>query len=69
MVRNHAGIEELGIPVVSIVQDYFVEDARASAEAYGLQEPALAITPDAFTTITATQTLEAIDRIFEDIVS
>lgn len=59
----------MGIPVVSIVQDYFVEDARASAEAYGLQEPALAVTPEAFTTITAAQTREAIDLIFEDIVS
>jgi len=69
LVRNHAGIEELGIPVVSIVQDYFVQDARASAEAYGLQEPALAVTSEAFTSITASQTLEAIDLIFDDIVA
>ncbi|MFQ5693181.1 MAG: hypothetical protein ACE5IM_09080, partial [Nitrospinota bacterium] len=69
LVRNHVGIEELGIPVVSIVQDYFLEDAQASGAAYGLPNPALAVTPEVFTTITAEQTRNAVDRIFGDILA
>lgn len=69
MVRNHAGIEELGIPVVSIVQEYFLEDAIASGAAYGLQEPAMAVVPEVFTSITAEQTRAAIDQVIEDIVA
>lgn len=68
MVRNHAGIEELGIPVVSIVQDYFLEDAKASGQAYGLESPALAVTPEVFTTLTPGQTREAAGRLIEDVV-
>jgi len=68
LVRNHAGIEELGIPVVSIVQDYFLEDAKASGQAYGLESPALAVTPEVFTTLTAEQTREAAERLIEDVV-
>ena len=51
------------------MQDYFLEDANASGEAYGLQNPALAVTPDVFTTITAEQAREAVDRMMEDIVA
>ena len=68
MVRNHVGIEALGIPTVSIVQEYFAEDAKASGEAFGLPDPTVAVVSDVFTSLTAQQTTEAVDDIIEDII-
>lgn len=68
MVRNHVGIEELGIPVISIVQEYFLEDAHASSEAYGLQNPAIAKVKEVFTSLNTQQTREVVDKIIEDII-
>jgi hypothetical protein len=39
------GIEEQGIPTVAIVQDSFVNDAKATGEAFRLPNPVLAVTP------------------------
>jgi hypothetical protein len=68
LVRNHVGVEELGIPGVSIVQEGFVADAVATAEAYSLPNPPIAVTPHVFTGLTAAQTREAVDAIIGDIV-
>lgn len=68
MVRNHVGIEELGIPGVSIVQEKFVEDARTTAEAFGLVNPPLAVTPYVFTSLNAPQTRQAVDKIIDQII-
>jgi len=62
------GLEELGIPGVSIVQEGFVEDAKASGEAYRMPNPALAVTPHVFTSLTAAQTRQAVDVIIDDII-
>ena len=69
MVRNHAGIEELGIPCVSIVQDQFVLDAKATGEAYRLQNPALAVSRYVFAGLNESETREEVDRIIEDIIT
>ena len=68
MVRNHVGVEELGIPGVSIVQEAFIADAKATGEAFGLPNPVMAITPHVFTGLTAPQTRKAVDAIIEDII-
>ncbi len=68
MVRNHAGIEELGIPCVSIIQEEFDIDAIASGEAFRLQNPAVVLTPHAFTSLSDIQTRQAVDQIIEDII-
>ena len=68
MVCNHAGIEKLGIPTVSIVQEQFVLDAKASGEAFGLKNPSLAITPYAFSNLNEGLVQEAIDQIIEQII-
>ncbi len=62
------GLEELGIPGVSIVQEGFVEDAKASGEAYRLPNPAIAVTPYVFTSLNSQQTRKAVDAIIEDII-
>lgn len=68
MVRNHVGLEELGIPGVSIVQEGFVDDAKASGQAYRLPNPALAVTPHVFTSLTTLQARQAVDSIIGDII-
>jgi hypothetical protein len=69
LVRNHAGIEELGIPTVSIVQEGFVTDAKATGEAFRLLDPAMAVTPYVFTGLNAPLTRQAVDAIIENIIS
>jgi len=68
LVRNHVGVEELGIPGVSIVQQGFVADARATGEAFSLPNPPVAITPQVFTSLNASQTRQAVDAMIEDII-
>jgi hypothetical protein len=63
------GLEELGIPGVSIVQKGFVADAKATAMAYRLINPSLAVTPYVFTALNAPQTRQAADAIIEDIIN
>jgi hypothetical protein len=63
------GIEEQGIPTVSIVQESFVTDAQATGEAFRLPNPALAVTPYVFTSLTAPQTRQEIDRIIDKIIA
>lgn len=58
----------MGIPAVSIVQQGFVADAKATGEAYRLVNPPLAVTPYTFTSLTATQTRQAVDGILEEII-
>ena len=62
------GIEALGIPTVAIVQEYFVEDAKATGEAFGLENPCLAIVKHTFTGLTTEQVHQAVDQIIEDII-
>ena len=62
------GVEELGIPGVSIVQEAFVTDAKATGEAYSLPNPPLAVTPHVFTGLNAPQARQAVDAIIEDII-
>ncbi len=62
------GIEELGIPAVSIIQDYFSHDAEASGEAFGLPNPTVVKTPETFTSLTDAQVCDAVDRLFDQIV-
>lgn len=69
MVHNHAGIEKLGIPVVSIVQEFFVEDAQASGEAFGLKNPTMVIIRDTFTGLDDTQVSQVVDQIIEGITT
>jgi FkbM family methyltransferase len=61
-------LEELGIPGVSIVQEGFVSDAKATGEAYSLPNPPLAVTPFVFTSLNAPQTRQAVDAIIDQIV-
>lgn len=63
------GIEEQGIPTVAIVQDSFVNDAKATGEAFRLPNPVLAVTPYVFTSLTAQQTRQEVDKIFEEIIT
>lgn len=63
------GIEELGIPCVSIVHKAFVADAKASGEAFSLPNPPLAVTPQLITGLTSAQARQAVDAIIEDIIS
>lgn len=62
------GIEEQGIPTVAIVQEGFVMDAQATGEAFRLANPALAVTPYVFTSLTAPQTRQETDKIIEEII-
>jgi hypothetical protein len=68
LVRNHVGLEELGIPSVAIIQEYFVEDAAASGEAFGLPNPTVVVTPETFTSLTDTEVRQAVDKMIEDII-
>jgi hypothetical protein len=63
------GIEELGIPGVSIVQEGFVTDAKATGEAYRLPNPSMAVTPHLFTSLNPKLTRQAVDAIIEDIIT
>jgi hypothetical protein len=63
------GIEELGIPTVVIVQKYFVEDARATGEAFGLENLCVAVVQDTFTGLTSVQVHQTVDQIIEDIIT
>ncbi len=59
----------MGIPGVSIVQEKFVENANKTTEAFGLLNPALAVTPYVFTSLNPEQTRQAVDdKILEDII-
>ena len=69
MVRNHIGLEELGIPGVSIVQEEFVPDAKATGEAYRFLDPPLAVTPYCFTSLNGPQTRQAVDAIIDQIIT
>jgi hypothetical protein len=62
------GIEKLGIPCVSIVQEGFVAAAKSSGEAFQLRNLTLAVTPYVFTSLNAQQTRQAVDLIIEDII-
>jgi hypothetical protein len=62
------GLEELGIPTVGIVQQGFVMDAKATGEAFRLPNPTMAVTPYVFTSLTAAQTRQEIDKIIEQII-
>ena len=68
MVRNHAGLESLGIPTVSIVQKGFISDAKATAAAYDLLNPSLAITAYVFTSLNSSLTRKATDEIIDQII-
>jgi hypothetical protein len=68
LVRNHVGLEELGIPGVSIVQKSFVADANATSEGYRFPKPTMAITPYGFASLNDSQTRQAIDSIIEQII-
>ena len=63
------GLEELGIPCVSIVQEGFIADAKATAGAYRFPNPALAITPHVFTSLTPLLTRKAVDEIITEIIN
>ncbi len=63
------GLEELGIPCVSIVQEGFIADAQATAGAYCFPNPALAITPHVFTSLTPPLTRKAVDDIIGEIIN
>jgi hypothetical protein len=54
---------------VSIVQEGFVPDAKASGEAFRIPDPVLAVTPHVFTALNAPQTRRAVDAIIDDIVN
>ncbi len=69
MVRNHIGLEELGIPGVSIVQEEFVPDAKATGEAYRFLDPPMAVTPYCFTSLNGPQTRQAVDAIIDQIIT
>lgn len=58
----------MGIPTVAIVQEGFVTDAYATGEAFGMQNPALAVTPFVFTSLTPQQTRQEVDKIIEEII-
>lgn len=62
------GVEELGIPGVSIVQEGFVTDAKATGEAFRLENPSMAVTPHVFTSLNAELTRQAVDELMEDII-
>lgn len=53
---------------MSLVQEGFVADAMATAEAYRLPNPPLAVTPHVFTSLTSAQTRAAVDAMIDDIV-
>jgi len=68
LVRNHIRLEESGIPTVSIVQGGFVLDARATGVAFQFENPALAVTPHVFTSLSESLTRQAINEIIKDII-
>lgn len=63
------GLEELGIPGVSIVQEGFVLDAKTTGEAYKFLNPPMAVTPYIFTSLNAQQTRREVDAIIEQIIN
>ncbi len=58
----------MGIPTVAIVQQGFVMDANATGEAFRLPNPTIAVTPYVFTSLTAPQTRQEVDKIIDQII-
>ncbi len=61
LVRDMVLLEGLGIPTVAYVSETFVDDARHSAETFGLKELPLVVVPAPFTN----QSPDGIDRMVD----
>lgn len=61
LVRDMVLLEGLGIPTVAYVSETFVDDARHSAETFGLRELPLVVVPAPFTN----QSPDGIDRMVD----